>query len=81
MRQTFRFGGVSVNPEIIRNFLVGFVHYNDRDFSVRVEKSSGIESAAARRTGDSFRSGLDEFGKIDPAQPLWIAPDSGSGIS
>ena len=47
MGQATDFRGVAVQPKVIGNLLIAFVHHHHRHFSIRIDKGGGEQLASA----------------------------------
>ena len=55
---------LAVQPQVIGDLLIGFVHHHYRHLSIRIEKGSGKQRASAWRAGDSLRARADKLRKV-----------------
>src|ERR1041385_4744483 len=81
MWQAVDLSGVPIHPEQVRNLLIGLVHYNSGNSSVRVHEGGGEQGTSARRARDLPRGMLNKLREVaDVVIRVDVSQLTGSGI-
>src|SRR6185503_1440657 len=62
--QALDLSSLTIEPQKIRDLLLGLVHHHNCYFSIRIDKRSRQQRASARRTRDALRARLHKLRKV-----------------